>query len=96
MKKFIYIFGWVVLGLLLASIAHAISEMWYISHLIGLGTAPVDYGAFGTVGHYCALPVWYQYLLVDIGLIGGFFAGKYFYRVIYERNFLDFMKRLFC
>ncbi len=80
MKKNIYIFLWIILGFLLSMLAHAWAEIWYINNLLSHGSAPVD---FSTFGHYCALPFWVQYSLLLVGLIGGFLAGKFFWRVVY-------------
>lgn len=81
MKIYIYIVSWIVLGSLLALLAHAGMEIGYINYLLAQNIVPVNYGSFG--GHYCALPVWLQSGLVAVGLFGGFLAGKHFYRVIY-------------
>jgi hypothetical protein len=80
MKKLIYIFSWVLLGFLLSLLAHAGIEVWYINYLLSSNSAPVDFGAFG---HYCALSLFVQYGLLLAGLVSGFIAGKFFWRVVY-------------
>lgn len=61
-------------------LAYAGIEVWYINYLFSHNSAPVDFGVFG---FYCALPRWTQYTLLLAGLAGGFFAGKFFRRVVY-------------
>jgi hypothetical protein len=90
MKKFIYISLWIILGFLLSMLAHTGIEVWYINYLLSHNSAPVDFPIFG---HYCSLPfslalrsfseAGVQYSLLLAGLVGGYFAGKFFWRVIY-------------
>ena len=81
MKQIIYIFLWVVLGILLSYLAHAGLEIAFIKYLLTNGQVPINYGSFG--GYYCALSLWIQIALITAGAIGGLGAGRFFYRVIY-------------
>ncbi len=83
MKKFVYIFLWVVLGLMLSFVAHALIEIFYIK----------NYLPNGFTGH-CALPLWLQIGLPVLGILFGFLAGKFFWRVIYvEKRVRRWLKK---
>ena len=81
MKRTVYITAWIVLGLLLSFVAHAVMEIGYIKYALGSGVVLTNHMVFG--GGYCALPAWLQYLLFALGIVGGYLAGKFFWRVIY-------------
>lgn len=86
MKKTVYIFLVMVLGMILNFIAHALIETAYINSAIAGGLVLTDQGIFGS---YCVLPVWLQILLPLAGIIGGFFMGKTWWRMVYiqKRHF---------
>lgn len=84
MKKIIYILAWVVLGLILSFIAHAVIEIKYINHSLSAGIAPVNYMVFGR--GYCALPGLLQLGLPILGIVFGFLAGWYFWKVVYIKE----------
>jgi len=81
MKRIAYIILWIVLGLELSFVAHAIIEMGYVSYSISRGII-LDNHTFLGYG-YCFLPTWLQSLLLILGIGGGYFAGQYFWRAIY-------------
>ena len=81
MKKYVYIFAWLVLAMMLSFIAHAVIEIGYIKYALGAGLTITDYTVFGYA--YCALPAWLQIGLLLAGISGGYFAGVYFWRIIY-------------
>jgi len=82
----VYIVAWVVLGVLLSFIVHAALEMSYIQYALSHDIIPLNQNALGY--GYCALPVWLQTLLIIAGVVGGYFAGTYFWRIIYvEKRF---------
>ena len=89
MKRIVYIVAWVVLGLLLSLITHGLIEISYINYSLSHGIVLANQTAFGH--GYCALPIWLQSLLLLTGVVGGFLAGKYFWRVIYiEKRYRRF------
>ena len=67
--------------MMLSFIAHAVIEIGYIKYALGSGMTVIDYTVFGYA--YCALPAWLQVGLLLLGIIGGYLAGVYFWRVIY-------------
>ena len=81
MKKYIYIFAWVILGLLLSFITHAVIEIAYINYSFAKGIILVNHTAFGH--GFCVLPTYLQAGLLILGILGGFLAGRFFWRVIY-------------
>lgn len=81
MKKFVYIVSWIVLGLLLGFIAHALIEMSYINRALASGIVLHNQMLF--VQGYCFLPIWLQGLLIVSGIVGGYLAGRFFWRVLY-------------
>ncbi|MFA6105371.1 MAG: hypothetical protein WC725_02100 [Patescibacteria group bacterium] len=86
LKKYFYIFSWVVLGLMLSFLAHAIIEIKMIEYALRKNIILYNYTAFGS--GYCVLPTVVQFTLIATGVIGGFLAGRYFWRVIYvERRY---------
>jgi len=78
MKKYIYIFAWIVLGLLLSLLVHAIMEMAYVKYAMAKGIILVNHTAFGF--GYCVLPIYPQAILLILGILGGLFAGRFFGR----------------
>lgn len=80
MKRTIYIISFTVLGVLVQFLAHALLELWYIALL----TADFARYGFGLswdawfLIHHIATAV----LLVG-GLFGGYFSGRYWWRIIY-------------
>jgi hypothetical protein len=81
MKKIIYIILWVLLGLLISFILHAIIELLYLKF-----TNPVNLHWTKVFGGVCALPFWLIYLLPILGLIFGIWAGFFFWQVVYVKQ----------
>jgi hypothetical protein len=83
-KKIIYIICTIVLCLLLASIAHSLIEMWYIEWLLARSIAPTP----GALGYRCFLPLPLAIFLPLAAIVGGWFLGNIWWRIIYvERRF---------
>lgn len=80
-KKTIYILLTIFLGVILSFLAHALIEINYIKYLLARGLAPANQMVFGQ--GYCALPIWLQIGLPLIALIGGYFLGQWWWRVVY-------------
>jgi hypothetical protein len=82
-KKTIYILLVMFLGFLLAEIAHWFIEIWLVNRLISNGLAPQPYIFLGTV---CYLPPYLQFGLLLFGLVGGYFLGQAWWRIVYVEN----------
>ncbi|MFH1366393.1 MAG: hypothetical protein ABIH38_00185 [Patescibacteria group bacterium] len=72
MKRIIYIFSTTILGLFLSFILHT-----------GIETLYLKYAKEITWHHGCALPCWLQIGLILAGLIGGYFLGRFWWRIVY-------------
>jgi len=80
-KKVVYIAAWILLGFLLAVIAHAGIEIPYIYYAVSQNLPLTIYPS---VGHAtCYLPVWLQSFVIAVGVVGGYYAGVYFWQVLY-------------
>ncbi len=78
-KRPLYLALTTLLGLILSFGAHAMIEMWYLrwaetNHAIVVWT-----NALGS----CSLPLWFQILLPILGLVGGYFQGRVWWRLVY-------------
>lgn len=91
MKKYIYIFAWIILGILLSFIAHAVIEIAYINYFFAKGIILVNHTAFGY--GFCVLSIYLQASLLILGMLGGLFAGQYFWKVIYIEKRYRFWRR---
>jgi hypothetical protein len=78
-KKIIYIALTMILGLILSFIFHAVIEIFYIDHLLGKGISPQP----SLLTHQCYLPSSLQIILLLAGLLGGFFLGRTWWRIVY-------------
>jgi len=78
-KKIIYIILTMILGLILSFIFHAAIEICYINHLLGKGILPEP----SSLTHQCYLPSVLQIILLLIGLLGGYFLGHLWWRIVY-------------
>lgn len=85
MKKLLYLFLWVLLGLKASFVAHAILEMAEIKYSFAQGLIPYNITFLG-LGGYCVLPIGAQVILLLFGAIGGFWAGMYFWKKLYTKN----------
>ena len=81
MKKYIYIFSWIILGTLLSFIVHAAAEMAYINYSLLRGIVLANHTAFGY--GYCVLPIYIQITLLILGILSGLLCGRFFWRIIY-------------
>lgn len=80
LKKVIYLIGFIILGLLLSLIAHAILEMSYLQWLANHERIATFYGG-------CALRPSIQAALWLLGAGGGSFLGLFCWRKVYvERS----------
>lgn len=84
MKKTIYILATIFLTLMLSFILHGFFEMLYIDYAIANEKEIVGTYFLG-VG-WCALPVWTQYALPLLGIVGGYFLGQYWWKVVYVQR----------
>lgn len=80
LKKVVYLSGFIILGLLLSFIAHALIEINYLQWMLNQGRVAPFYGG-------CALPPVLQTALWMLGAIGGFFLGRFCWQKVYiERS----------
>ena len=83
MKRYFYIFSFIVLGVLLQQAIHAIFEIWYIGLLVnnfstyGLG---LSWDTWFTIHHV------YSIVLLIAGIVWGYWMGKYFWPKLYDNN----------
>lgn len=82
LKKIIYIFLTMVLGLILSFIFHALIEIIYINYLLGKGILPKP----SAITSKCYLPSALQVFLIFAGLIGGYFLGQFWWKKVYEKS----------
>lgn len=79
-KKIIYLIASTFLGLLLSFIAHAGIEMVYLSWALkAYDTAGYPVTFYGG----CALPPAFQAFIWVLGIVGGFFLGKFWWQKVY-------------
>jgi len=76
LKKSVYSFASIILGLLLSFIAHIVIEINYLHWLLKQGRVATFYNG-------CALSPALQIALLVLGAIGGFFLGRFWWRKIY-------------
>ncbi|GBE17203.1 hypothetical protein BMS3Abin15_01040 [bacterium BMS3Abin15] len=79
-KKTVYITAAVFMGLLLAVIAHGFIEIFLIKKLLGAGLVPQSNILLSSC---CYLPTLLQLVLLGSGLIGGYFLGQSWWRIVY-------------
>lgn len=75
-KHVIYLFASTGLGVLLGFLAHAGMEIWYLRWADTNGTAITWYNG-------CALHPAIQIALPVLGALGGFFLGRWWWRMVY-------------
>ncbi len=81
MKRIIYIVAWVFLGFLLSEITHGVIEINFINYGLAHEIFLLNYTTL--IHSDCVLPTLTQFLLFGTGTIGGYFAGKHFWQVVY-------------
>lgn len=75
-KKAVYLVATIILGVLLSFLAHAFIEIKYLDWALGQGVAVPFY-----LG--CALPPALSLELLLFGIVGGFFLGRFWWRLVY-------------
>jgi predicted permease len=83
MKKTAYIILTIFLGFLLAEMAHWSLEAWYINFIIANGGMPHEHIFLAS---HCFLPVYVQFALIALGLVGGYFLGQTWWRIVYVEH----------
>ena len=81
-KKIVYLILSVILGVFLSFIVHAIIEINYLSFAETKKIYVIFYGG-------CALPYFVQAIILLIGIFGGYFMGKFWWRKIYIERFWE-------
>lgn len=79
LKQIIYLVAWVMLGIFLSFIFHALIEIWYLDWALKQNIFIKFYGN-------CALPPVLQAGIFIAGAVGGFFLGRFWWRKIYLRG----------
>lgn len=82
LKRVAYLFCSVILGVLLSLIAHALIEMSYLSWAGKQNLAVTFYNG-------CVLLPVFQIALVLSGAVGGFFLGRFWWRIVYIERFWE-------
>lgn len=81
-KKFVYLSATVILGVFLSIIAHALIEIIYLHWAESKGWAITFFNG-------CALFPAVSYALLFLGAIGGFFLGRFWWRLVYIERFWE-------
>jgi len=76
LKKAVYLAASTILGILLSLIAHAIIEINYLNWALSQGKSVTFYGG-------CALAPTLRISLLLLGVLGGFFLGRFWWRKVY-------------
>lgn len=82
LKEVIYLSLSVVLGVILSFNLHAYVEMAYLRWVMAKAKEIIFYGG-------CALPIVVQVLIWILGIVGGYFLGKFWWRKIYIERFWE-------
>ncbi|MEI6379190.1 MAG: hypothetical protein WCO55_06045 [Candidatus Falkowbacteria bacterium] len=88
-KKAIYVAMTMLLGWLLSVIIHCLIEILYIRQMLHVDTPPYAYYIFGWP---CYLHPVLQLGLILAGLVGGYFLGQTWWRIIYIENRYGWIK----
>lgn len=86
-KKFVYLTAATILGFLLSIILHALVEIVYLYWAGSQGWIVIFFNG-------CALPPIFSYILLILGGIGGFFLGRFWWRLVYIERFWEKNKKL--
>lgn len=88
-KKTTYIILTMILGLILSFLVHAGIEIFYINNLLSKGLSPEP----SSLTHQCYLPSSLQIILLLAGLLGGYFLGRIWWRIVYVEHRSKEVKR---
>lgn len=88
-KRPLYLLLTTLLGLIVSFGLHSVIELWYL-HWAETSNATI---VWTTTFGMCSLPLWVQYLLPILGLIGGFFQGRVWWRWVYVERRWDRTKK---
>ena len=83
MKKIVYLITFVILGVVIQFLIHAVVEIWYINLLLqdfsryDLG---LTWEQWFMIHHLSSI------ILLIIGMVFGFWQGKFWWRRIYEQD----------
>jgi hypothetical protein len=77
-KRRIYIFFSIILGILLGGIANALVEKAYINNMLAKGMVPVS-----TWNHNCFLPLVMSVALLSVGAVLGYVLGVRWWQLVY-------------
>lgn len=93
MKKKIYILATIVLTLELSFLVHSLIESWYIKTSLAKGVMLANTYFLGKL--YCVLPGWLQYGLLAVAIIGGYYLGQFWWKMIYieKRNWHNWRQK---
>ena len=82
LKRAVYLFASTILGVLLSFIAHGLIEINYLRQAESQGKIVPFYGS-------CTLKPELQIALLALGMIGGFFLGRFWWQKIYVERLRD-------
>lgn len=82
LKKVIYLLSFIIFGLLLSLNLHALIEISYLSWLSSQSRVAQFYGS-------CALPPLIRFIVWALGIIGGYFLGRFFWQKIYIERYWE-------
>lgn len=85
-KNLVYLIASMILGLLLSLNLHVLIEVNYLKYLAAQNKLAVFYGG-------CALPPVIQGILLLLGVLGGFFLGSFWWRIVYIERFWEKKKK---
>ncbi len=83
MKRYFYIFSFVVLGIILQQIIHTVLEIWYINLLLGNFD---KYGFGWTWSTWFTIHKVYTVVLFLAGAGWGYWMGRYFWPKLYDEQ----------
>jgi len=90
MKKTVYILLTCFLGIILSFFVHALIEFTFLEYARAHGIR-VNWNM--DLGASCSLPGFVQYLIIFLGILGGYFLGQYWWRIVYiEKRFKNKVK----
>lgn len=81
MKRIFYLVLWIILGLILSFIFHAIIEIIYLNW-----AKKNDLAVNWVLNNTCALPLWLIFLLPIFGIIFGLWCGLISWQKIYKKS----------